>query len=76
MAKKRRKFKKNARFTNVERLFYSVFGLEDEKSSSKNKRNSNQKPEEALSEEEIKEILEGIEAEKDGRVSKLDISKL
>jgi Ca2+-binding EF-hand superfamily protein len=76
MAKKRRKFKKNAHSENVERLFYSVFGLEDEKSSSKNKRNFNQKLEEDLSEEEIKEILEGIEAEKDGRVSKLDISKL
>jgi hypothetical protein len=72
MAKKRIKFKKNARFTNVERLFYSVFGLEDEKSSSE----SNQKHEKNLSEEEIKEILEGIEAEKDGRVSKLDVFKM
>jgi|GEM_PF-6745268 len=76
MAKERGKFKKNARFTNVERLFYSVFGLEDEKSLSKKKRKSNGKPEEDLSEEEIKEILEGIEAEKEGRVSKLDVSKI
>jgi len=76
MVRKRRKFKKNSHSTNVERLFYSVFGLKDEKSSSENKRNSNQKPEEGYSEKEIKEILEGIEAEKDGRVSKLDISKL
>ena len=76
MVRKRGKFKKNTYSSNVERLFCSVFGLKDKKSSSENKGNSNRKPEKDLSEEEIKEILEGIEAEKQGRVSKLDISKL
>jgi hypothetical protein len=70
MAKK----KKNS--VDIERFFYSIFGIEKEYLSSDSKRDSNRKFEEDISEEEIKEIIEGIEAEKEGRVSELDISKL
>jgi hypothetical protein len=70
MAKK----KKNS--VDIERFFYSIFGIEKEYLSGKSKRDSNRKLEEDVSEGEMQEILEGIEAEKEGRVSKLDISKM